>query len=76
VTSAATVIDADLLERLRCPQCRSRLVQRGDWLFTVDTNARWKYPIRDGIPVLIAHEGIAVSMDEFAAAVGPAGSGA
>jgi uncharacterized protein YbaR (Trm112 family) len=47
-------IDADLLEILRCPVTRSRLRQEGDWL--VAEIGGLSYPVRDGIPVMLAEE--------------------
>jgi uncharacterized protein YbaR (Trm112 family) len=58
-------IDADLLEILRCPvgvrledrgedPGRLRLV-KGCWLVCDDTGL--KYPIRDGIPIMLVDEG-------------------
>jgi uncharacterized protein YbaR (Trm112 family) len=60
-------IDPQLLEILVCPVTRSRLTQEGDEL--VGAVGGLRYPIRDGIPVLLADEaklpeGID-SMDEF-----------
>jgi uncharacterized protein YbaR (Trm112 family) len=59
----------DLLSLLRCPVTRSALRQDGDFLISETGNL--KYPIRDGIPVLLADEaalpdGIA-SLDDFKA---------
>lgn len=47
-------VDAELLEILRCPITRSRLVQQGDWL--VAQEGGLSYPVRDGIPVMLAEE--------------------
>jgi len=60
-------IDSDVLGILRCPLTRSGLTQQGDELVAEVGGLR--YPIRDGIPVLLIDEaklpqGIA-SLDEF-----------
>lgn len=60
-------IDPQLLEILVCPLTRSPLRQEGDHL--VGTIGGLRYPIRDGIPVLLVDEaelpeGIS-SLDEF-----------
>jgi len=60
-------INADLLEIMRCPLTRSRLKQQGDELVAEVGGLR--YPIRDGIPILLIDEaklpeGIS-SLDEF-----------
>jgi uncharacterized protein YbaR (Trm112 family) len=46
-----------LLARLRCPACRAPLAFRQDKQdFRCDA-CRRVYPIRDGVPVLLAEEG-------------------
>jgi uncharacterized protein YbaR (Trm112 family) len=60
-------IDSDLLAILRCPLTRSPLRQEGDFLIAEVGGLR--YPVRDGIPVMLAEEaqlphGVA-SLDEF-----------
>ncbi len=60
-------IDPDVLEIMRCPLTRSRLTQQGDELVAEAGGLR--YPIRDGIPVLLIDEaalpqGVS-SLDEF-----------
>jgi uncharacterized protein YbaR (Trm112 family) len=60
-------IDPELLEILRCPITRSRLRQDGDWL--IAEVGGLSYPVRDGIPVMLAEEaklpaGVE-SLDEF-----------
>lgn len=65
----ARPIDDDLLNILRCPVAvhytdkgddpgRLELVQRpnGDWWLT-SADSGYKYPIRDGIPVMLIEEG-------------------
>ena len=64
---SANSLRADILEILRCPITRSRLRQDGDWL--IAEVGGLKYPVRDGIPVMLAEEatlpaGVA-SLDEF-----------
>ncbi|MGC9260734.1 MAG: Trm112 family protein [Phycisphaerae bacterium] len=61
------MLDPELLEILVCPLTRSRLRQEGDFL--VGEVGGLRYPIRDGIPVLLIDqaqlpEGIA-SLEEF-----------
>lgn len=63
----ATPIDPQVLEVMRCPLTRSRLTQRGDELVAEVGGLR--YPIRDGIPILLIDEaalpeGIS-SLDDF-----------
>ena len=58
-------MDGELLSRLRCPLSRARLVQVGDWLYTVDAASPLKYPIRDGIPILLVHEGLEVDVAAY-----------
>lgn len=50
----SNVVDADLLELLRCPLTRSRLHQDGDYL--VAETGGLAYPVRDGIPVMLMEE--------------------
>ena len=66
-SAPANTIDPELLEILRCPLTRSRLRVEGDFL--VAEIGGLAYPVRDGIPVMLAEEarlpaGIS-SLDEF-----------
>ena len=46
-----------VLAILRCPLTRSELTQDGDWLVaTKPEDAGLRYPIKDGIPVLLMDE--------------------
>lgn len=47
-------LDTELLEILACPVCKGPL--RTDGSSLVCTSCRLRYPIRDGIPVLLADE--------------------
>jgi len=44
----------ELLEILACPNCKGPLRESGDAL--VCNACRLKYPVREGIPVLLAEE--------------------
>ncbi len=49
-------IEKDLLEILACPKCKGdiRLTENGDGL--IRDACKLKYPIRDGIPVMLIDE--------------------
>ena len=69
MTEQTQELPAELMEVLRCPLTRSRLRQEGDVL--IGEVGGLRYPIRDGIPVLLVEEakmpaGIA-SLEEFKA---------
>lgn len=52
-----TAIDPELLDILVCPLTRSKLRQEGDGLVAEKPDgAGLRYPIRDGIPVLLIEE--------------------
>jgi uncharacterized protein YbaR (Trm112 family) len=57
----------ELLDMLRCPLTRSRLRREGDEL--VAETGGLRYPVRDGIPVLLAEEATlpagVESLDQF-----------
>ncbi len=48
------MIDKELLEILACPVCKTPVVEREERL--VCTQCGRRYPIRDGIPVMLADE--------------------
>ncbi|HEY7116272.1 MAG TPA: Trm112 family protein [Tepidisphaeraceae bacterium] len=69
----SNTIDADLLSILRCPLTRSPLRQEGSYLVAEVGGLR--YPVRDGIPVMLIEEaqlpsGIE-SLDAFKAKFAP-----
>jgi len=51
---SSSLIDADLLEMLRCPLTHSRLRPEGEFL--VAEVGGLAYPVRDGIPVMLLEE--------------------
>ena len=58
-------LDPELMDILVCPQSHFRLVQVGDWLYSTDPATRRRYPIRDGIPILLIDESDVVDEQEF-----------
>ena len=56
-------IDPELLSMLRCPLTRSALRQEGDFLVAEVGGLR--YPVRDGIPVMLIDESEVVGDEEF-----------
>jgi uncharacterized protein YbaR (Trm112 family) len=61
----AEPIDPELLKILVCPQSHAKLCQVGDWLYSSDPATRRRYPIRDGIPIMLVDESEVVEPDEF-----------
>lgn len=51
-----TSIDDELLRIMVCPVAHTPLVQVGDFLYSTDPQTRRKYPIRDGIPIMLPDE--------------------
>jgi len=67
MTENTSPIDMELLSLLRCPLTRSKLRLEGDFLVAEVGGLR--YPIREGIPVMLVEEaqlpaGVA-SLEEF-----------
>jgi uncharacterized protein YbaR (Trm112 family) len=61
----AQAIDPELMKKLVCPQSHARLVLVGDWLYSTDPATRRRYPIRDGIPIMLVDESEVLSEEEF-----------
>ena len=55
----------ELLSILVCPESHAPLVQVGDWLYSTDSATRKRYPIRDGIPIMLIDEAQTVAKDEW-----------
>ncbi|MBI4313851.1 MAG: Trm112 family protein [Candidatus Omnitrophica bacterium] len=50
------MIDAALLDVLACPACHSKLRQEKEELICTGAACGLAFPVRDGIPVLLAEE--------------------
>ncbi len=61
----AQSIDAELMAILVCPESHAKLVQVDEWLYSTDPATRRRYPIRDGIPIMLIDESEVVEEDEF-----------
>ena len=55
-------VPEDLLAIMACPVCRSPLEDRGEWLRCRGCGLR--YPVRDGIPVMLPEAAVAADEDE------------
>lgn len=57
-TGAAPLIDKDLLEILACPACRAEVRLEGEAPKEriVCTSCGKRYPVRDGIPIMLVEE--------------------
>lgn len=58
-------VDPELMKILVCPESKAPLIQVGDALYSTDSKTRRKYPIRDGIPIMLIDESEVVDADEF-----------
>lgn len=63
--STTQPIDSGLMEILVCPESHARLVQVGEWLYSTDPATRRRYPIREGIPIMLIDESEVVDEAEF-----------
>lgn len=58
-------IKDELLRLLVCPVSKKPLVESGDWLYSTDPSTRRRYPIRDGLPIMLVDESEVVEEKEF-----------
>ncbi len=63
--TVADLLDPEFLKILVCPETKAPLIQIGEWLYSTDSGNRKRYPIRDGIPVLLIDQSEAVDEQEF-----------
>lgn len=56
--TAMNAVDAKLLELVRCPECRSSLIEepREKESELACTGCGLRYPVRNGVPVLLVDE--------------------
>ncbi len=50
------MVDKELLEILACPACKSPVKLEGEKLICQNAGCARRYPIRDGIPVMLIEE--------------------
>jgi uncharacterized protein YbaR (Trm112 family) len=55
----------ELIDIMVCPVAHAPLVQVGDWLYSTDSQTRRKYPVRDGIPIMLVDESQVADVAEF-----------
>lgn len=55
--------DPKLLERLVCPVTKTRLIYDAERMELVSRAAGLAYPVRDGIPIMLAEEARDISHD-------------
>jgi len=65
VDDMAQTFDPELMSILVCPQSHARLIQVGDWLYSTDRETRRRYPVREGLPIMLIDESEVVSPEEF-----------
>ena len=58
-------VDGELMKIMVCPIAHAPLVQVGDWLYSTDPMTRRKYPVRDGIPIMLVDESQVADQTEF-----------
>lgn len=63
-------IDPELLAIMVCPVSHAQLRQVGEFLISTDPETRLRYPITDGIPVMLEEEAEEMSADEWHEALG------
>ncbi len=50
------MIDKELLEILACPACKTAVQLQGEWIICTNCSCGLRYPVRDGIPVMLVEE--------------------
>ena len=62
-------LDPQLLNIMVCPESHAPLREINDWLVSTDPETRRRYPIREGIPVMLLEESEVMSEEEWEAAM-------
>ena len=55
----------ELPENLVCPVTKAPLVHVGDWLYSTDSQTRLRYPVENGIPIMLIDEAKTVCLEDF-----------
>jgi uncharacterized protein len=53
----------ELLDILACPKCKREVQQDGDFIQCQNQACRLRYPIRDGIPIMLIEEAVVAAPD-------------
>jgi len=61
--AVAPPVPDELLALLACPHCHAPLARQADRLVCTGPDCRRRYPVRDGIPILLIDEAEAPSGD-------------
>ena len=56
-------MDGNLLNILVCPRCRTSLIEKDDGRFVECSSCKLKFPVRDGVPVLILNDALNSAID-------------
>ena len=51
-------MDKALLEILACPQCKAGVKEEGNWIVCTNPVCGLRYPVREGIPVMLIDEAL------------------
>ena len=51
-----SLIGRELLEILACPACKTSVVLEGNHIVCTNSACQLRFPIRDGIPVMLVEE--------------------
>ena len=62
-------IPSDVLRILCCPVTKKPLVLSGDWLISTDEETRLRYPVKNGIPSLLADAGEEMDLASWSSAL-------
>lgn len=49
-------LSKDLLGILACPKCKESVKEEGDWIICQNPSCGLRYPVRNGIPVMLIDE--------------------
>ena len=60
ISSASRVTDPKLMELLVCPLTKGTLTYDAEKQELISARAKLRYPIRDGIPILLADEAMPI----------------
>ena len=63
------MLSPELLEILRCPQTKAKLVLDGNRLVSVDSRTRLAYRIEDGFPVMLIDEAVVLTPEEHSSVI-------